>query len=295
MVTLRNEAGMSAETAAQELTGEPGRRPEPGPARRKFDLSARILASDAKPPVDEATPVEAPPVEPPRRAVEAGARLNALQPLNVDPAPVSVPWGGTSRPLKMWTYGGTLFRPNTGVQGSGTLRTRLGFDDERVTSVSTRLLRLHFDLEGRGALSAQEDFGGEPEPVIACTPIAPSPRFTGEAPPVFSHLLVVRPHPTDVRVISFPATAPIAIDVQDRLLPLDVTPEPGVTVSQTDFLAAYTGRTVWLGDPNNFVLTRSRIFAHSGVFDMPACVFPVDPPAVFLVSGLAPAFALRLR
>lgn len=288
---------MSAETAARELIGEPGRRPEPGPARRKFDLSARILASDAKPPADEATPVEAPLVEPPRRAVEAGARLNALQPLNVDPVPVSVPWGGTSRPLKLWTYGGTLFRPNAGVQVPGTLRTRLSIEDERVTSVSTRLLRLHFDLEGRGALSAQEDFGGEPEPVIACTPIAPSPRFEGEAPPVFSHLLVVRPHPTDVKVLSFPSTAPVAVDGQNGLLPLDLTPEPGVTVSQTEFLAAYADRTAWLGDPNNFVLTRSRIFAHSGVFDMPACVFPTDPPAVFQVSapGLAPAFALRMR
>ena len=288
---------MSAETAARELTGEPGRRPEPGPARRKFDLSARILASDAKPPVDEATPVEVAPVEPPRRAVEAGARLNALQPMNVDPDPVSVPLGVTSRPLKLWTYGGTLFRPNSGVQGPGTLRTALGVEDERVTIVSTRLLRMHFDLEGRGGLSAQEDFGGEPEPVIACTPIAPSPRFEGEAPPVFSHLLVVRPHPTDVKVLSFPSTAPVAIDGQNGLLPLDLTAPAGVTVSQSQFLAAYAGRTAWLGDPNNFVLTRSRIFAHSGVFDMPACVFPVDPPAVFLVSapGLAPAFALRLR
>jgi hypothetical protein len=288
---------MSAETAARELTGDPGRRPEPGPARRRFDLSARILASDARPPADEATPVEAPPVERPRRAVEAGARLNALQPLNVDPDPVSVPWGGTSRPLKLWTYGGTLFRPNAGTQGPGTLRTTLSLGEERVTSLSTRLLRLHFDLEGRGALSADADFGGEPEPVIACTPIAPSPRFTGEAPPVFSHILVVRPHPTDVKVISFPSNAIVAIDAQDRLLPLDVTPEPGVTVSQSEFLAAYADRTEWLGDPDNYVLTRSRIFAHNQFFDMPACVFPTDPPAVFQVSspGLAPAFALRLR
>ncbi len=291
---------MSTETAARELTAGQERRPEPGPARRRFDLSARILASDAKPPVDEATPVEVAPIEPPRRAVEAGARLNSLQPLAVDPTPVLIGGGVESRPLRVFTYGATLLRPETGLQLTGSLRNGV-FSGIPDVDVPLRALRVHVDFEGRGGISAQHDFGGEPEAqVIACTPIAPSPRFSGESMAVFSHLVVVRPHPTDIRVLVLPegSPTPIAVDGQDRPLQLDIDPGPNISlnggaISGTNdtYFASYADRSAWLGSR---VRTGSTIFSAGRSAQMPACVFPTDPPAVFLVYPTT-ARVLRLR